>query len=103
MTKWARIENGNDVKEVTDIDPDGRFHPSLVWIECPDNVTDAYTYENGVFVEPPPPAPTTAADLAPNRSLEGLTKAEIAAFQELADLINTNPEALKAATEGATS
>lgn len=28
--KWARIENGT-VAEITDVDPAGRFHPSLMW------------------------------------------------------------------------
>lgn len=101
MTKWARIQNGNDVAEVINFDPEGKFHPSLVWVECPDHVTDHYTYENGKFVAPPPPPPTTAADLAPNRTLEGLTPEEIAAFEELADIINNNPGDLKQAVEGA--
>lgn len=30
MTMWARIENGT-VAEITDLDPAGRFHPSLQW------------------------------------------------------------------------
>lgn len=101
MAKWARIQNLTDVAEVTDIDPEGRFHPSLVWMPCPDYVTDAYTYENNKFVPPPPPPPTTAQDLAPNRSLEGLTAEEIAAFQAMADMLNENPEAFKDAMEAA--
>lgn len=30
MKKWARINRGR-VAEITDIDPTGRFHPSIVW------------------------------------------------------------------------
>lgn len=35
--KWARIEN-NYVVELTDIDPEGRFTPDLVWGDCSDDV-----------------------------------------------------------------
>lgn len=98
MTKWARIEN-NKVMETTDLDPNGRFHPSLVWVECPDDVTFAYSYDGSAFSAPPPPAPTTAQDLAPGRTLDGLTADEIASFEALAQLINTNPDALRQATE----
>jgi len=50
MTKWARIED-DIVKEITEIDPSGRFHPSLVWVECPDDTTTGMKYENNTFVE----------------------------------------------------
>jgi hypothetical protein len=30
---WARIDNGV-VAELTNIDPAGRFHPSMVWMAC---------------------------------------------------------------------
>lgn len=30
ITMWARVENGT-VAELTDIDPAGRFHPSMQW------------------------------------------------------------------------
>ena len=29
-------------------------HPSLVWVDCPDNVTAGWGYENGQFIEPEP-------------------------------------------------
>jgi hypothetical protein len=52
---WSRIENGL-VAEVTDIDPDGRFHSSLHWVACPENVKPGWMAEssNGevVFSEP---------------------------------------------------
>lgn len=50
MQIWARIENGV-VMELTDIDPEGRFHPSLVWVECPDEVVPGYLYD-GEFSPP---------------------------------------------------
>lgn len=97
MTKWARIENDR-VMETTDIDPSGRFHPSLVWVQCDDNIDQHYTYVDGVFTEPPPLPKTTAADLAPGRTLEGLSAAEIAEFEALADVLNNNHDALIQAT-----
>lgn len=29
-------------------------HPSLVWVDCPSNVTAGWGYENGQFIEPEP-------------------------------------------------
>ena len=49
---WARIEN-NVVIELTDIDPAGRFHPSLIWVECPADTQHGYIYSNGEFTPPP--------------------------------------------------
>lgn len=46
---WARIEN-DEVMEVTDVDPEGRFHPSLVWLKCPADVQQGYVYDKGVFI-----------------------------------------------------
>lgn len=46
---WARIEN-DEVMEMTDIDPVGRFHPSLIWRECPAEVQQGYFYDNGSFI-----------------------------------------------------
>lgn len=54
---WARLEN-NVVMELTDIDPEGRFHPSLIWIVCPADVQQGYIQENGEF------KPAEAADQA---------------------------------------
>lgn len=49
---WARIEN-NKVKEVIGFDPTDKFHPSLVWVGCPDGIKEGYTYD-GVNFTPPP-------------------------------------------------
>lgn len=46
--QWARIEN-NEVMEITDINPDGRFHPSLIWVKCPADVQQGYIQDNGMF------------------------------------------------------
>ncbi|WP_459614362.1 hypothetical protein [Bordetella sp. 2513F-2] len=53
---WTRIENGT-VAEITATDPTGRFHPSLVWIPCPDGIECGWIYANGEFSPPPPPSP----------------------------------------------
>lgn len=55
--KWARIEN-NVVMEIIDFDPVGRFHPDLIWVECPENCEQRWTYIDGQFNTPislPPP------------------------------------------------
>lgn len=52
MAKWARIENGT-VIEITDIDPNGRFHPDLIWEECADGVAQGWRRSpNGAFTPP---------------------------------------------------
>lgn len=48
---WARIEN-SAVAEVTDINPAGRFHPSLVWMECDTQVQPGWLCEGGDFTAP---------------------------------------------------
>jgi hypothetical protein len=35
MTHWARVDEENKIQEVTNIDPAGRFHESLIWRELP--------------------------------------------------------------------
>lgn len=35
--KWARLD-GEKVLETTEIDPTGRFHPSIVWTQVSDDV-----------------------------------------------------------------
>lgn len=52
---WARIEYGA-VVEITDIDPEGRFHPSLEWVQLDGrkNVQLGWLYTDGEFSEPEP-------------------------------------------------
>jgi len=57
---WARIENGT-VAEITDIDPAGRFHPSLKWAACDSGVAPGWTFDGQRFAAPvvvPDPPPT---------------------------------------------
>lgn len=49
---WARILN-NEVVEILDLDPAGRFHPSLIFVECDENVKVGYQYQEGVFSPKP--------------------------------------------------
>lgn len=59
---WALIQNGT-VAEITDIDPAGRFHESLVWVPCAASVRPGWLYDGGEFAEPPAPAQPTQAEL----------------------------------------
>lgn len=60
---WALIEGGK-VAEITQANPAGRFHESLVWVECTPvpNVEVGWVYEKGSFS---PPEPTATVQLAP--------------------------------------
>ena len=51
---WARIEN-NTVMELTDVNPEGRFHPSLIWVKCPTDAEQGYLYVGEVFTKPESP------------------------------------------------
>lgn len=50
--KWALIEDGF-VKEVTDTDPEGRFHNSLEWVPCSEVVCAGMIYSCGEFSAQP--------------------------------------------------
>lgn len=49
--KWALIIDGA-VFEVTDLDPEGRFHPDLLWVACAADVGPGWRYANGAFSAP---------------------------------------------------
>lgn len=51
MTHWARIESGV-VIETTDINPTGRFYPALIWVPCPDDVAQNWTFDGIEFTAP---------------------------------------------------
>lgn len=48
---WGLIVNGR-VQELTDVDPDGRFHPSLEWVACPAGVDVGYVFDGERFIKP---------------------------------------------------
>ncbi|CAB5523771.1 Uncharacterised protein [Pseudomonas putida] len=56
---WALIIDGT-VREVTEIDPAGRFHPSLSWVGCGADVSPGDRYDDGVFGPPPVDNPAEA-------------------------------------------
>lgn len=60
---WARINDKGVVIEVTDIDPAGRFAPSIVWESVPADVRPNSVRAGGKWTHPPvlPPAPAPAA------------------------------------------
>lgn len=51
---WALIQSGA-VAEITDIDPTGRFHPSVKWAECSTDVKTGWGYDGAAFTPPPGP------------------------------------------------
>ena len=55
---WTYLVN-NVAVELTNIDPEGRFHPSLVWVSCPDDLTPGSTLnpDGSWTYAPPPPVP----------------------------------------------
>lgn len=95
---WALINNGV-VDEITDINPEGRFHPSLQWVACDDSVRAGDVYENGEFSRPQPqePASPTAEQLAVyvlarRDALLSLAAIRIAPLQDAVDLALDTPE-----------
>lgn len=70
---WARIDAGH-VAELTDTDPAGRFHPSLVWRVATANVQPGWTYDGTVFaapvvVAPPVVVPTSVTNFQARAAL----------------------------------
>ncbi len=67
MTKYARIVD-NVVAEVIDFNPEGFFHPDIVWEVVPDDVEVNFVKSGNSFVAPEPeeviepPVPEQPAD-----------------------------------------
>lgn len=57
---WARIENGN-VAEVAEIDPAGRFHPSIQWASCGADVQAGWQFDGAIFTAPSAVVPSAAS------------------------------------------
>lgn len=88
---WALIDN-QTVREVTDIDPSGRFHADFIWIECPADVLPDWLFDSGEFAAPvpyKPPAPmscTPAQGLVALFALKRITEGNIlAAIESIPD------------------
>lgn len=55
MENWALVVDGK-VRETTELDPKGRFHPSLEWIACGPEVEQEWLAVNDAFSAPQRPA-----------------------------------------------
>lgn len=53
---WARLDESGHILEVTDINPTGRFHASIVWTPMTQSVEPGGVIANGAYT-PPEPAP----------------------------------------------
>ena len=49
MTKWARKDENNQIVEIIDYDPSGKFHEGVIWHEVPDNTE--IPADNGITPE----------------------------------------------------
>ncbi|WP_291604473.1 hypothetical protein [Comamonas sp.] len=84
---WARIEN-NIAVELSDLDPEGRYHPSLIWVPCATTVRQGDLYDGSVFLSPEPEstpalsACTPAQGLVALFALKGITEESILAVIE---------------------
>ncbi len=66
---WALIVDGQ-VREITDTDPAGRFHPSLHWVPCDGETRPGDVWTGEAFALAPAgggPAPRTMSALALRR------------------------------------
>ena len=61
---WCRIDDLQLVIETTDIDPDGRYDPSLIWYSCPDDTEQGWIKDGVTF------RPTTAEETYPTVGFE---------------------------------
>lgn len=58
---WARLD-GKRVAEITDIDPAGRFHPSIEWVSVPENTKPGMIKKGNNYEWPEPePEPIPAS------------------------------------------
>lgn len=68
---WALIEN-QLVKEITDTDPNGRFHEAFLWVACHANVRPGWVYSDGEFTPPQPAAAQAPQSCTPAQGLVAL-------------------------------
>lgn len=84
---WARIEN-NIAVELSHMDPEGRYHPSLIWVPCASTVRQGDLYDGSLFTSPEPErapalsACTPAQGLVALFALKGITEESILAVIE---------------------
>lgn len=63
---WARIEE-NTVVEKTAVNPEGRFHSSLIWVACSADTELGMRYQNEEFHAQPPVVVDVTAVVANER------------------------------------
>lgn len=68
---WALIEDSK-VIEITNLDPAGRFHPSLVWLACTPEVAVGWNFGNGRFTPPEEEKIITPLSCSPAQGLVAL-------------------------------
>lgn len=81
MFKWALILNGL-AHEITDLDPEGRFHESMVWVPCEDYVQVGWTFIDGKFLAPVGPD----LDKLKKAAKDQVREMRVAAFATLAGI-----------------
>ena len=82
--RWALIIDGR-VTEITEIDPAGRFHPSLVWVECGPEVESGWQYDGEAFSPPEPVVPAPPASITMRQLILGLATDNWITWQEAED------------------
>ena len=79
MAKWARKDDNNNIVELIDFDPTGKFHPDIVWHEVADSATVAdATAPVTLDEDPEPQGPElTAEELAAKAEAEAAANAAL--------------------------
>ena len=85
IARWALVERGV-VRDVTETDPSGRFHPAMPWVAgAPPGTAAGWSHVAGVFSPPPAAAPSPRPTVISSLSfLRRLTEAEDTAIHEAA-------------------
>lgn len=71
ISMWARIEN-NVIVELTEIDPEGRFHPDLIWITCSPDVHVGWVFDGSALHKPEELRPAVPKSCTPAQGLVAL-------------------------------
>ena len=72
---WALIVDGV-VREITDIEPAGRFHPLLEWRECGPDVREGWVFDGQDFAPPEAPPTPVPQSITARQLRVGLVLAE---------------------------
>lgn len=86
---WARIES-NRVAEITETDPTDRFHPSVMWLECSDNVSHGHLLDGTTFTKPDPVVTPDLASATQRKVVEVLKG--MGAWSDYRAYIHSDPD-----------